>query len=564
MLKRMIALALSLVMVFSMAACGGSPNTEPADNPAQSGNENSAAASSGTSAPEVSGNEVAYGNTSSAKVKHDKVIVALNADPQDLTPVNVNVGGKEVLDSLYERLYNINGFGGELYGVLAKEIPVEVEPNVFEFEIYDNIHDSDGNKITASDVVFSTEYLVNSGYAQNFGKFDRIEAVGDYTLRLHTNAPLNELGDYANIFGVIYVWSEKAMSEHSFATEPCGTGPYVCTYFRSGDKLILEASDSYWAEGSDHQNSRSCANVQTIEYQIIAEQSQNTVALRTGTIDYTVNLSDTDKAKFMEGGEFSEGWETFSWPSNLTYYLMPNCDSSSLTSDENLRKAIMYAIDPAIILAVADSSSAQIVYDMANSKFAGYNPDWLTQDNFYVNYGAEQAQAYLEKSNYKGETLTLLFTSGDLLQNMAEAVQLLLGAVGINVELKPESFSVTNADIVIPGEWDLYLDMMASDDYLVNVYARLMYASNFSDGQGTKNFIKDDELQRLISLCMAEETNSQENLDALHDYVIEHAYSRGLFATAESAIYSDSILQICNSYKYAIIPGGCIYADNEW
>lgn len=564
MLKRMIALALSLVMVFSMAACGGSPNTEPADNPAQSGNENSAAASSGTSAPDVSGNEVAYGNTSSAKVKHDKVIVALNADPQDLTPVNVNVGGKEVLDCIYERLYNINGFGGELYGVLAKEIPVEVEPNVFEFEIYDNIHDSDGNKITASDVVFSTEYLVNSGYAQNFGKFDRIEAVGDYTLRLHTNAPLNELGDYANIFGVIYVWSEKAMSEHSFATEPCGTGPYVCTYFRSGDKLILEASDSYWAEGSDHQNSRSCANVQTIEYQIIAEQSQNTVALRTGTIDYTVNLSDTDKAKFMEGGEFSEGWETFSWPSNLTYYLMPNCDSSSLTSDENLRKAIMYAIDPAIILAVADSSSAQIVYDMANSKFAGYNPDWLTQDNFYVNYGAEQAQAYLEKSNYKGETLTLLFTSGDLLQNMAEAVQLLLGAVGINVELKPESFSVTNADIVIPGEWDLYLDMMASDDYLVNVYARLMYASNFSDGQGTKNFIKDDELQCLISLCMAEETNSQENLDALHDYVIEHAYSRGLFATAESAIYSDSILQICNSYKYAIIPGGCIYADNEW
>lgn len=564
MLKRMIALALSLVMVFSMAACGGSPNTEPADNPAQSGNENSSASSSGTSAPEVSGNEVAYGNTSSAKVKHDKVIVALNADPQDLTPVNVNVGGKEVLDSLYERLYNINGFGGELYGVLAKEIPVEVEPNVFEFEIYDNIHDSDGNKITASDVVFSTEYLVNSGYAQNFGKFDRIEAVGDYTLRLHTNAPLNELGDYASIFGVIYVWSEKAMSEHSFATEPCGTGPYVCTYFRSGDKLILEASDSYWAEGSDHQNSRSCANVQTIEYQIIAEQSQNTVALRTGTIDYTVNLSDTDKAKFMEGGEFSEGWETFSWPSNLTYYLMPNCDSSSLTSDENLRKAIMYAIDPAIILAVADSSSAQIVYDMANSKFAGYNPDWLTQDNFYVNYGAEQAQAYLEKSNYKGETLTLLFTSGDLLQNMAEAVQLLLGAVGINVELKPESFSVTNADIVIPGEWDLYLDMMASDDYLVNVYARLMYASNFSDGQGTKNFIKDDELQRLISVCMAEETNTQENLDALHDYVIEHAYSRGLFATAESAIYSDSILQICNSYKYAIIPGGCIYADNEW
>ena len=220
MLKRILALALCLVMVFSLAACGGSGTTST-DSPAQSGNEN-AAGSEGSSggdtasgaAPEVVGNEVAYGNTSSAKVKHDKVVIALRSDPQDLTPVNVNVDGKEVLDSIYERIYNINGFGGELYGVLAKELPVEVEPQVFEFEIYDEIFDSDGNHITAADVVFSTNYLVNSGYAQNFGKFESIEAVGDYTVRIHNNAPLNELSDYANIFGVIYVWSEKAMQDH--------------------------------------------------------------------------------------------------------------------------------------------------------------------------------------------------------------------------------------------------------------------------------------------------------------------------------------------------------------
>lgn len=559
MRKRLIAAALCLAMLLGLAACASS--VEESSDPAEA---SSSSGGGGSGTLTVSGNEVTYGNANSATVKHDKVVIALDSDPEDLTPVNVNVGGKEVLDSIYERIYNIDGFGGSLYGVLAKELPVEVEDCVFEFEIYDNIYDSDNNHITASDVVFSTNYLVDSGYASNFSKFDHIEATGEYTLRLYTNSPLDELGDYANIFGVIYVWSEEAMQDHSFATDPCGTGPYKCTYFRSGDRLILEARDDYWAEGTDHQNIRSCANVQTIEYQIITEQSQNTVALRTNAIDYTTNLSDTDKAKFMEGGEYSEGWSTFSWPSNLTYYLMPNCDEASICSDENLRKAIMYAIDPAVILAVADSSSAQIVYDMANAKFAGYNTEWLTQDNYYVNYGVEAAKNFLDQSSYGGETLTLLFTSGDQLQNMAEAIQLLLGEVGIAVELKPESYSVTNADVVVPTEWDLYVDMMASDDYLVTVYARLMNASNFSDGQGTKNFVRDDELQRLISLCMAEETNTQENLDALHDYVIEHAYGRGLFATAESAIFSDEILQICNSYKYAIIPGGCIYADNEW
>jgi len=558
MTKRIISLLLCLVMVLSLCACGGKTNAE---TPAEPGTEQTGDA---TKAPEISGNEVAYGNTNSAKVKHDKVVIALNADPKDLMPVNVNVGGKEVIDNIFERLYNIDSFGGGLYGVLAKELPVEVEPQVYEFEIYDNIYDSEGNHITAADVVFSVNYFVESGYAQNFDKFGSIEAVGDYKLRLTTTEPLNELGDMANVFGVIYVWSEKAMSEHNFATEPVGTGPYACTYFRSGDKLTLEARPDYWAEGSDHQNSRSCANVQTIEYQIIAEQSQNTVALRTGTIDYTNNLSDTDKAKFMEGGEYSEGWEAFSWPSNLTYYLMPNCSEESVCSDENLRKAIMYAIDPAMILAVADNASAQIVYDMANPKFAGYNPDWLTQDNFYVNNSLETAKQYLDQSNYQGETLTLLYTSGTLLQNVCEAIQILLGQVGINVELKPESFSVTSADVVVPGAWDLYVDMMASDDYLVIVYSRLFNETNFEEGQGTKNFINDPTFQELLSTCMAEATNTQENLDALHNYVIEHAYSRGLFASYESSIYSSDILQICNSYKYAIIPGGCIYADNEW
>lgn len=561
MSKKIISLILCLAFALSLCACGngGDVSTTPA------GPDSSAAGDQpSTSAPEISGNEVNYGNANSAKVKHEKVVIALNADPKDLMPVNVNVGGKEVIDNIFERLYNINGFGGGLYGVLAKELPVEVEPQVFEFEIYDNIYDSEGNHITAADVVFSTNYFVESGYAQNFDKFGSIEAVGDYKLRLTTTEPLNELGDMANVFGVIYVWSEKAMSEHNFATEPVGTGPYVCSYFRSGDKLVLEARDDYWAEGSDHQNSRSCANVQTIEYQIIAEQSQNTVALRTGTIDYTNNLSDTDKAKFMEGGEYSEGWEAFSWPSNLTYYLMPNCSDQSVCSDENLRKAIMYAIDPAMILAVADNASAQIVYDMANPKFAGYNPDWLTQDNFYVNNSLETAKEYLDQSGYKGETLTLLYTSGTLLQNVCEAIQILLGQVGINVELKPESFSVTSADVADPGAWDLYVDMMASDDYLVIVYSRLFNESNFEEGQGTKNFINDPTFQELLSTCMAEATNTQENLDALHDYVIEHAYSRGLFASYESSIYSSEILQICNSYKYAIIPGGCIYADNEW
>ena len=573
MKKRMLALVLCLVLALSLAACGSSAGGGETGTAGTSGTSETSgtAASSGApggSAPiAVSENEVVYGNANSAAVKHDKVVVALRSDPQDLTPVNVNVDGKEVLDSIYERLYNINGFGGELYGVLAKEMPVEVDSQTFDIEIYDDIYDSDGNNITASDVAFSINYFVNSGYAQNFNKFESIEVVGDYTVRLHTNAPLDELSDYANVFGVLYIWSEKAMQDHNFATDPCGTGPYICTYFRSGSGLTLEASDRYWAEGTDHQNSRSCANVQTIEYQVIGEQSQNAVALRTGTINYTTNLTDTDKANFMEGGQYSAGFSSFSWPSNLTYHILPNCDPASICSDENLRLAIMYAIDINMILAVADVASAQVASDMANAKFGGYNADWANQGDFYTYDRAAnlaKAKEYLAQSNYNGEPITLLYTSDNLTENIVQAIQLALDEADITVVLDPQSFAVKDERLQDTGAWDLNVDMMASDDYLVVVYERLFRDDNFSEGQGTKNYIHDDEFQRLIDVCMTQEGNTQENLDALHDYVVAHGYGRGLFATAESAIITEDILAVCNTYKYSVLPGGCIYADNEW
>ena len=67
------------------------------------------------------------------------------------------MGRIAVLFTTYE--YLITREDGVAYGVLAKSWD-EVDPKTYDVELYDYIHDAEGNPLTASDVVFSFESAI--------------------------------------------------------------------------------------------------------------------------------------------------------------------------------------------------------------------------------------------------------------------------------------------------------------------------------------------------------------------------------------------------------------------
>lgn len=569
MIRRTFAVTMAAALTVGCLGCGSTSDqnggTSTSGNAASEGTE---AANDGlTVSNEVAQVDSTYAN--SATVKHDELIIAIDSDPGNMLPLDQNQSGKdEVCDMVFERLYVINGFGGDLLPCIASELPVEAGVDdasgdyMYDITIRDNVYDSEGNNITASDVAYSYEWLVNNSTPQNMGKYHSAEAIDDYTVRFYCDE-LDGVSDENNLFAQQWVFSEKAQKAHDFATDPVGTAPYVMDELVAGSAYKFEARDDYWAEGEDYQINT--ANVQSVTYKIMGEASQHANALKTGEIDFSKSVPETDRAAFTNGGEYADKYSVFAYLENMTCYLAANCDSASACNDVNLRKAIYYAIDGNTAAQASGNASAEVTYDIFNSKFPETKESWKTADDYYGNPSLEKAKEYLSQSSYNGETLVLLASNAPAsVQNVATVAATVLQSIGINVELKVIDSSILNTTLEDPSQWDLTISFMAADDYGVVNIARLLSSGSYSEARGTVNFIHDDKLQELIDLCNSAAGHTDENVQELHDYIIDNAYLRGLFAAKSYNIVTNDVTKLAMTYKYNIKPGNCVFADNEF
>lgn len=97
----------------------------------------------------------------------------------------------------------------------------------------------------------------------------------------HGQVPWYRWAPWNGPCAVSMVVSQKSYEEiGGFADKPIGTGPYVVSEYVSGAHLTLKANDKYW-QTAELRDSNHKANVETIEYDIIAEASQHVIALST-------------------------------------------------------------------------------------------------------------------------------------------------------------------------------------------------------------------------------------------------------------------------------------------
>lgn len=544
-MKKTMALLLTGAMVFSMTAAGAASAAEDGAVPMHN------AAYSGTA--------------HSATTKHESISVAMDVEPGDLSPEAISDSGGNMWKwQVYEHLFDINGLGGDLVGRVAESYE-QIDDVTYRIYLRKGVYDSDGNELHASDVIYAYDTLLAAGnrMSGDIAKYDHGEVVDDYTVDLVMNTALDGLSDLSAILGQPYVYCEAAVSSHNLAIDPCGTGPYIVTQYDTGSQIIMEASDNYWAEGADFQTIRMCANVQTITYKVVAENAQNAIGLQTGELDFSGYISATDISSFEEGGAYADQFQTISYLDNLTTALFENCDSEkSLCSDLNLRLAINYALDGTQLGQASGTNDFVTASTLGNAKYPDYVKDWETQENYYTVQDLSLAQEYLSKSDYNGETLVLALNNAADLVNVATAIQAMLLNIGINVEIDAEDSTIIDTKQV-NGEYDLLLTKMASDDYLPIVWYR-WYSDDFHSVSHTICNCDDDTLRELLAACIVKGGNTEENLKAFQDYVVENAYGYGLYSNCVSDVMTIDITEPCWNFQDYIIPGGCIYADNEF
>lgn len=557
-MKKILALALAVLMLLAMAACGGKANTP---TPTQS--------QQNTDVKEkLENQENTKDITDSGKVEdtghiREKITVAADV-VTSLTPWgtrNSTPGNYEV----YEMLFECDS-KGEMYALLADASKGEFGgydhekgSGVYTVYIYDYIADHNGNPVTASDVAYSFMYQLQNEEVSGWGDLQNVEAKDPTTVVFTFSKEQDGLGQLMNVFARCFIVSETShkASESGLANEMCGTGPYKFVSYNSGSQLTIEKNDDYWQTDALRRQ-ESQANVGTIVYEFISESAQKVIALKTGKVDLVENLDSTSALDFADGGEFEKDFNVYAFQAKFVNYLNCNCSPESVCSDYNLRMAIYNAVDvDGLITAMGGTETKLPAY--VSAYYSDYDfVDWAAMENYNTKTGvnAGLVKEYLDKSNYKGETLRLLISGKS---DPATIVAAQLQAYGINVEVSALDFSSINATSADPKAWDLMIGMMAGD-YNVTVWQHGFSFANNGDGDHTANFVYDKEWDDLLNLCCTESGHTPENLECWWQIAVDNAYTMGLYSGNNYVVMPEDMTYFCQGDKLTMLPGACTYA----
>lgn len=548
-MKRITALLLVTAMILTLFAGCGSNNQPQAT---------AAAANDPTmevgSAAEV--DVVAKGDGTAEHVIRDSITVGVQSDPADFAPWAANSNGRtNALWGLYQELGHI--ISGEFVPAIVKEYTIAEDGKSMTCTIFDYITDSAGNKLTANDVKFSFETGTALGYITGVSMIDEIVVDNDYQFTFKFGKELR-LGDLDTIFRTAIVTQAAYEADpNGMSTNPVAPGPYTLTSYTAGSSFTYTAREDFWQTDENYLCARDRANVKTINYVILAESSQRTMALEQKSIDMCSEISNEDIGEFREGGAYSGDYWTYGVPDNLSLLIFCNCDSSRLTSNKDLRTAIFYAINAETILQSVYNGNGTNPKSMSPTWGTGYAASVDSEDNYY-NYSVDKAKEYLEKAGYNGEELTILTEATGNVANSAVLVQAFLSAAGINAKIQSVDSTILQATYTNPDGWDILLTQNACNTYAVTAFNPL---SSDRYTTGTINHIYDDKLQELLATAYAMSTAGEESFKALHDYVVENAYGMNLVNYTTTYVVPSFMDSVCLSYKKSFIPGGCTYIE---
>ncbi len=523
-LKRVTALGMGILLAGSLVACSSGSDTSSTTAAATTTaavEAEAAADEGGTGASEEAG---------TAAVVRQPLTVVTTSDAGGLAPYGVNRGGKQCIRSaMYEPLFWMDE-DKNMCPVLAKSY--EYKGNgVYDVELFDYIYDSAGEHLTAPDVVFSIDRMIDEGHAGSYvGSLSEYTALDDYTVELVFGD--EAIGNFETLVTNLYCVTEASWeaSGDEMVTNPIGTGLYVCTNSILGSEYDFAARDDYWQTDPDYICAKNTCNVDPLILRVINDTSTIAIALENGEIDYTMNIEEADRDNFVdENGDARDGYSVKELMNASLIRISYNCSELSPCQDINLRKALAYCIDNE-----ACAYTAQKSYGHAAR--ACINPGYLDADSSvndlddYYDYNVEKAKECLAQSSYNGETLRVLVEPNDNCTSSAVLFQAYAREIGVNLELI-EYDSAVFGDYFQKNDGEDY-DMTLFGINSSNSYTwKGLYELDINQfGNGLNQLaIYDEKLQDLYDTAASASTNSVQTANDLIEYVTDQCYEYALF-----------------------------------
>lgn len=331
---------------------------------------------------------------------------------------------------------------------LAKSYEISDDGLEITFRLREDVYFSNGAPVTADDVIFTYETVVNpmvdaANIAQLFVDVERVVKVDRRTVKFIMKQP------YFKALENVCFWDFGILPKHIYEFEnaedfnkrfsdPVGSGPFVFEKWDVGSQIVLRRNENYWGPKP---------KLKKIIYRFITNAVAAVQALRSHQVD--VVIAEPDQfADLVEDEQFNEEFYCLSYwaPGTPFYYIGWNQDTIFF-SDRRVRLAMTHMIDREKIISELLEGQGRTITGPFFINGAQYNRSiepWP--------YAPEKAKQLLNEAGWidsdgdgvrdkKGVPLRFEFMySGDNVQYQRLAQFLKDSAAKLGIEVVPEPF----------------------------------------------------------------------------------------------------------------------------
>ena len=520
-MKKLLVALLAMMMVFSLAACGG----DNGDN----------------------------GDTGAIK---DTFTYALGGEPNYLDPAIASDSvASYVLNQTYFPLFSIGADGSTVKNACV-DYTLDASRTVYTFKLTENNYWSDGQKVVAGDYVYGMLRALGLGSGDSYYSYFirnyvkgasaygadattakiadmtdvAIKAVDDYTIEITLEKPCDYFVGLMTA-GVFYPLRKDFAPEldYTWAANLHPTnGPFVYESIDNATEIVMVKNEYFY----------DAANIPTnkLVAKIMPDPDAQLMAFQQGGIDFASNV-DSSVTKIYAGQP-----ELVISDSVINYYLMMNAYRSlDALKDVNVRKAIQLGIDRSAIVTALDAGEVYYeLYGYVPKGFAGVNGDFRAEqdaENQLIKTDKEEAKRLMAAAGYSESNplkLEYYYNQAAMHDTVAAVLKVQLADIYIDLTLRTGELRTFFDDRDQQGNFELARGAMSADYMDPTTFLEMANSKNLY-GKPTWGDAHYDKL-----LAEADLLTGTERIEKLHEaetYLVqEMSYTCPLFGYKQIAL----------------------------
>lgn len=301
---------------------------------------------------------------------------------------------RDIVELLYSGLMKYDETG-KIVPDLALEYKIADEGKTYEFILKDGIFWSDGEKITADDIVYTIKTISDPAYksplrARWLGV--AAEKISDTSLRLTLKNPYSSFLENCTLKILPrHIWEDISADNYAlspFNLEPVGSGPFMLEKVnktKDGEitSVNLQRNPRYYSKKP---------NLEKFVFMFFEDYDSLVTAFKRGVIQgFSPNLSDETTADNRFKGSTAN---IFSFPRYFAAFF--NAQTAKILNEAAVRQALNHATDKNHILQKNLNGKGTVVDSPILPGLFNY-----LEPQLVYNYDPAKAQELLDKAGYK-------------------------------------------------------------------------------------------------------------------------------------------------------------------